>query len=200
LNKDETFCLTIKKSLGPTPGNLCNQNFVINYFKAADNVYSTNVSMLSGAWSGSSYQVNINPINHPVTFPKFVAVSSCSNSGLNLLSAWYDGSGDCVTPGNGNIYYKESPGNSMSFKTTGVIDMHGASPAAYPNPVTDRLYLSGMSKGTKAEYKLLDMSGRVLKQGSYSAAGIETGFLSPGLYMLQTSKNGKTYSLKFTKQ
>jgi hypothetical protein len=24
--------------------------------------------------------------------------------------------------------------------------------------------------------------------------------LSPGLYLLQTSKNGKTYSLKFTKQ
>lgn len=96
-------------TLGPTPGNLCNQNFVINYFKAADNVYSTNVSMLSGAWSGSSYQVNINPIDHPVTFPKFVAVSSCSNSGLNLLSAWYDGSGDCVTPGNGTYTIKKAP-------------------------------------------------------------------------------------------
>lgn len=88
----------------------------------------------------------------------------------------------------------------MSFKTTGIIDMHAASPVAYPNPVTDKLYLSGMSKETKAEYKLLDMSGRVLQRGSYSIAGIETSFLSPGLYMLQTSKNGQTYSLKFTKQ
>jgi hypothetical protein len=70
----------------------------------------------------------------------------------------------------------------------------------YPNPATDRLYLSGMPKGTKAEYKLLDMSGRVLQRGSYSIAGIETGSLSPGLYILQTQKNGKTYSLKFTKQ
>jgi hypothetical protein len=69
----------------------------------------------------------------------------------------------------------------------------------YPNPATDRLYLSGMPKGTKAEYQVLDMTGRVLYRGEYTA-GIETSFLSPGLYMLQTSKNGQTYSLKFTKQ
>jgi hypothetical protein len=156
--------------------------------------------MLSGAWSGSSYQVNMNPIDHPITFPKFVAVSSCSNSGLIMLSAWYDGSGSCVNPGNGNIWYKESPGNSMSFKTTGVIDLHAIAPSLYPNPAKDRLYLSGLEKGSEVQYHITDMTGRRIQEGVYNKAGIETANLSPGLYLLQTTKRGKTYSLKFTKQ
>lgn len=185
--------------LGPTTGNLCNQAFVVNYFKAADNVYSTDLDMITGAWSGSIYRVNMGAINHPVTFPKFVAVSSCSNSGLNLLSAWYDGSGSCLNPGNGQILYKESPGNTMNFKTTDVIDISATMPSLYPNPTKDRLHISGLERSKETGYKVQDVSGRMVQQGIYTSNGIETATLSAGLYVLQTSKGGKVYHLKFTK-
>ena len=186
--------------LGPTPGNLCNRVFVVNYFKSIDNVYSTDLSMVTGAWTGNIYRVNTGAINHLTTFPKFVAVSSCSNSGLNLLSAWYDGSGGCLTPGNGQILYKESPGNTMNFKTTSVIDINATQPFLYPNPATEKLYVSGLDKEKQTAYKLIDMSGRVVSEGIYSGDGIETSSLVPGLYVLQTVKAGTTYHLKFTKK
>lgn len=99
------------------------------------------------------------------------AVSSASNSGSGILSAWSDGT---------DINFKESP-NAMAFRTTNVDDPQVAPTLrAYPNPAKDKLFVTDVQNGTP--YTLLEATGKIVREGSYVSAGINVTDLAKGMY------------------
>jgi hypothetical protein len=142
--------------------------------------------------------VNMNPLG-PTTFPnqdyfladvsKSFALSTCSNTGDYLLSAWYDGQDDGTGAG-GHIWTKLSPNaTTMQFKTTTVATVKGQSVALYPNPATTAVHLKQAST-----YRLYNITGTLLKTGTVAAdEPISVQQLLPGAYYLQTN-TGASYS------
>ncbi|MBS1614531.1 MAG: T9SS type A sorting domain-containing protein [Bacteroidetes bacterium] len=132
------------------------------------------------------------PDNYHWDASRSTAISNCSNSGLNLLTAWYDAT---------NIMYKESP-NSMVFKNSPTM-VHTPSGRgdieAWPNPATDVLYLNN----TRAiHYSLADMTGRRLMEGNgHASARLDISSMAKGLYLLTVAPaEGNTQTLKIVKQ
>lgn len=72
-------------------------------------------------------------------------------------------------------------------------------PAVYPNPVKNRMQISG---AIGASYKIADMSGRVLKSGNIgdSAATINVANLATGVYVFHVIYQDHVENLKFIKQ
>lgn len=69
--------------------------------------------------------------------------------------------------------------------------------AVYPNPVANsNLFID---TDLKANYLVLDASGRVVAQGTYSTAGIDVANLSEGVYSIQVVSNNSTFSSTFVK-
>jgi hypothetical protein len=67
----------------------------------------------------------------------------------------------------------------------------------YPNPTTDRLWLTGLEENLP--YTILDASGRARQKGLWNTAqGITTKTLSSGVYFLQI--HGQGSPILFIKQ
>lgn len=173
------------------PNNIANRHYITGFYKAASNVWSRNVNALNGTVNPQFiYAVNATPIS-PAFMARHYAVSSCSNTGLNILSAWFSGT---------RLWYKESP-NAMSFKPTGIDEEATELPLVklYPNPATDRLFAKGIEK--KCTYTILDISGRKITSGNYeNADGIDVHSLLPGTYILQLNQESSSFSTRFVKK
>jgi hypothetical protein len=67
----------------------------------------------------------------------------------------------------------------------------------FPNPVKNNLYLPQVEQAT---YEVRDVQGKIILQGRYSAAGIFTGNLEPGVYFVRVKSKGAPISeQKFVK-
>lgn len=71
-------------------------------------------------------------------------------------------------------------------------------PSLYPNPATDDIYIEGLNdmKG----YKILDASGRLIKEGNSSKDMINITDLPKGNYIIQLILKEKIFSSKFIKK
>ncbi len=124
-----------------------------------------------------------------------LAISNCSNSGQDILSAWFNGS---------DIVYKHSNPNVMAFRqgqATAVGTVSGIKASGiYPNHATKELHVDGRAQGSA--YAVSDVTGKRLLSGMLSGSGsIDVSPLSAGLYLIQIAgKNGTTESYKFTKE
>jgi hypothetical protein len=176
--------------------DLGNQQYTASFHPwRLSNFYERSIDPFTGLTDVRWWEVvdsTANPDTYHWDVSRSTAISNCSNSGLNLLTAWYDGT---------NIVYKESP-NSMVFKTSPTV-VHtpagGSGFQAWPNPATDVLYLKGPQAG---HYSLTDMAGKVLLQGACKAeAMVSLRGLANGLYLLSyKDAQGKTENLKIVKQ
>lgn len=82
--------------------------------------------------------------------------------------------------------------NSLSCNSTSARNVPPSKPGIYPNPATDRLFVS--AAGT---YQVLQLTGKVLQQGfADSNNGIDISGLKPGVYLL----SGANSSFRFVKQ
>ena len=140
--------------------------------------------------SGSYYQINqsptgaISPDYTSADASKSLALSTCSNSGDYLLSAWYDGR-DIGNGSGGNIFMKLSPSpDTMKFRPTVVQVATVPAATLYPNPANDWLHLT-TSAPAPCHYTIMDMTGRVMLQGSTPSKAIDIRSLSSGTYLLQ---------------
>jgi len=104
-------------------------------------------------------------------------------------------------PANGDNYYRlrqvDLTGEAavfgpvmVSFQTEGL--------TAYPNPVGNRLFVSGAT--ATSQTTILDLNGRVLSNGINSGNGIATDKLAPGTYLLRVESATGTETLRFVKQ
>src|SRR5690606_6723655 len=145
-------------------GDIGNQQYTTGFFpRTATDIYERSIDPFTGGVDSRWWQVNCSPANYNWDEARTMAVSNCSNSGLNLLTAWFDGA---------NILYKESP-NAMAFKTTGTANVYGARLAIYPNPVADKMHIQGVQD---SEYRISDITGKNVLRGALPSNGtIEVG-------------------------
>jgi hypothetical protein len=142
--------------------------------------------------------VNMNPLAPAPSFynladaSKSFALSTCSNTGDYLLSAWYDGQDDGTGAG-GNIWMKLSPNaTTMQFKPTIIGSIKKTELKLYPNPATSYICIS-QTEG----YTLYSLSGGVIQKGkAEQQQPINIQSLAKGNYILKTA-SGK--SIHFTK-
>jgi hypothetical protein len=156
------------------------------------NFYNRIISPFTGVEDSRWWEVvdsNVNPVVYNWDASRSTAISNCSNSGLNLLTAWFDGT---------NIVYKESP-NTNAYKSTGVTSALQSKARIYPNPVKTNLQISNADN---MDYQLVDVTGRTVKSGIVKHDAIlDMGSLQQGFYMIQLSKDGTIQqTLKLTKE
>lgn len=72
-----------------------------------------------------------------------------------------------------------------------------ANVAVYPNPVSDVLFLKGISKAT---VKIYSMAGQLLQSETISNGQLNVSRLSKGLYLVKVEAGGKTTTHKVVKQ
>jgi hypothetical protein len=110
------------------------------------------------------------------------AVTNCSNTGMNIMTAWYNGT---------NIVYKYSSSNLMQFRQ--------AKPKGMPAAANAPRSAYGLAAGE--EYSIQDMNGKLVRRGQADAAGeFKSGDLPSGVYLLRfTTNEGQTKAVKFTK-
>ena len=74
--------------------------------------------------------------------------------------------------------------------------------SVYPNPAGNYLEIQGGSLHSQAEYRIIDIHGRIILQDGikdFSSPRIELQGLIPGIYFLQIDDGHKQYNAKFVK-
>jgi hypothetical protein len=110
-----------------------------------DSNYARHINPATGNLINTSqcYQINDNgsPVDYHWDFNVSLAVSNCSNTGRDILTAWYNGN---------NIVYKHSSSNAMQFRQTKPRNLAGTGvKSAY-----------GLSPGDA--FTITDMQGRIV--------------------------------------
>lgn len=176
--------------------DLGNQQYTVSFHPWARSAfYNRSINPYSGIEDSHWWEVNdsiANPNAYHWDASRSTAVSNCSNSGLNLLTAWYDGT---------NIVYKESP-NSMVFKQSPTVvpmPAKGSRVTVWPNPVADVLHISGPDD---TQYRLSDVMGKAIQQGKLNpGTTLHLGTLPDGIYLLTLIEaNGMKTTQRITKQ
>jgi len=196
---DTLYVLSPAVAAGISPsysGDIGNSQYTYGYYPQDYNNVGMYPYIYSDAFpNAADYQVNtVTPgVIYPWDVNRAYAVSNSSNSGFEILSAFYD---------QGDIVYKLS-GNTLAYKLAG--NQNGESVAAedgirlFPNPATNELNVIG-AEG--ARYEIRDVTGKVLLSGVQQGASvskIET--LPSGLYIYRVSpENKNTQIFRFIKQ
>lgn len=190
----------VAAGVGPAfaTGPMGNAQYTCGFF-AESNVTTSNsvvtrmTDPATGALDSRWWEVSCNVTNYPWDASRSLALSNCSNSGLNLLAAWYDGT---------NVVFKETI-NTMAFRQapTGVGQTSLDGFKVFPNPTGGMLQIEGASKG--AEYSINDITGRILLGGSITSgrAQVDIRSLPNGVYLLRlTDAFGLGKTIRFSKQ
>ncbi|MBK3516100.1 glycosyl hydrolase family 28-related protein [Carboxylicivirga marina] len=69
----------------------------------------------------------------------------------------------------------------------------------YPNPIDDFVYVSLSNQAAQCQYRILDLSGRLMQQGFLKRNQINCSSLRPGVYVLNISSESGSYSIKVVK-
>ncbi len=104
-------------------------------------------------------------------------------------------------PATGTNYYRLRQVDFTGEATVShsvMVSFEATSLTAYPNPVADRLFLSGAAATSRTT--ILDLNGRVLSTTQTSANGIATNKLAAGTYLLRVESATGTETLRFVKQ
>lgn len=180
---------------GKPGGNVCNDNYNIGWFNNKQGFVTRTIDAYTGMISSSApdaYLANQIPVPGNVTKVP-IALSSCSNSGNFMLTAWWNNSSA--------ILYKLKPGVT-SYKP-GATAINEASVTKgiklYPNPANDHIILEGMDNGN---YRIINISGSVVADGSISntTSSIDITRLAPGIYHVMLNGNSKDNNLSFVKK
>ncbi len=181
-------------------GNIGNQQYTAGYFpwqNTSGTRYARNLDVYGGALIAPTdhYEINNagNPVNYPSDVDRSLAISNCSNSGQDILTAWYTGT---------DVVYKHSNPNVMAFRQSQPAGVGTAAPVSasglYPNPAVKELYVSAQAGSA---YEVSDITGKQMLHGVLdNTAAVNVNGLASGLYLIQVrNRNGKVESFKFTK-
>ena len=106
-----------------------------------------------------------------------------------------------VAPANGENYYRlrqvDFTGATTVFGPV-MVSFEGEGLTAFPNPVADRLFLSGAAATSRTT--ILDLNGRVMGSKLTSGDGIATDNLAAGTYLLRVESAEGTETLRFVKR
>lgn len=185
---------------GPGPGysvpDYGNDNYteawyvptITRYVAQSVDVFTGNISTTYPDY----YITNQNAMTaNTISYYSPIAVSSSTNIGARLLTAW---------SGNGRVWYKYNS-NTASYKQATDVEETAGTPGyhLFPNPATDRLYVEG---ATNATYTIGDITGRILLQGKLDGRNnkIDIEGIANGLYIASITEKEVTTVIKFAKQ
>ncbi len=191
-------CVAGGLGFGGSSSNVGNTQYTTGFFPwQYNNVYARDVSVATGQLITplAVYQVNNDSLKYPWDRAVNFALSNCSNTGKDILAAWYNGT---------NTVYKYSSANAMVFRQipNGVHTTAGAGQfiSVMPNPATTLLQLEVPAQ---SQYTITDVAGRTLKRGNIKAgkSSVDIHDLSSGMYLLRLQQEpGATVTLRFNKQ
>ncbi|WP_445737730.1 T9SS type A sorting domain-containing protein [Mariniflexile sp.] len=69
----------------------------------------------------------------------------------------------------------------------------------YPNPINDFVYVSLSNQAAQYQYRILDLSGRLMQQGFLDSNKINCSTLRSGVYLLTIFSQSESYSIKIVK-
>jgi len=193
-SSSDNFSTAIAAGVGDIGIGFNNKNYSIGWNLVNNNMFVTQpVDFGTGTVTAPSdfYQVNTNPIIPFLPGKVPLAMSSSSNRGDALLTAWFDNAG--------NLWYKETA-DITAYKPTG---MEAARPlpgcALYPNPAHDVLHLTGIRDG---QYTITNIAGQVLSSGLINSSSPQLSITSlpDGIYTLTLKEGQKMQCLKFVKK
>jgi hypothetical protein len=101
-----------------------------------------------------------------------------------------------------NINWFEITDNLSSRSATGPVALteEGEEIMLYPNPVKATLRMKGIERFKGGQMKIVDASGREFLAGKIDRDDIDVSSLTPGLYILNLSKDTRFFSRKFLKE
>jgi hypothetical protein len=195
---DRNICQAVTAGPGLPSGNLCNSNYNIGWHNKTYGYLTQVIDATTGLISTTYpnyYIANTPAVIFPSGDSKIpIAVTSCSNSGNYLFTGFWDGGS--------NIKYHLKAGIA-SYKpggTTGVnvVDVTNQI-KVYPNPVADKMVISGLKIGT---FNIINVAGQVIKTGviNQDNYGLDLSALRNGNYVLSLQSIDGYKNFKFIKQ
>lgn len=89
---------------------------------------------------------------------------------------------------------------ALEFSPSAITDLHLQQLNISPNPVSDRLYIKGLTNGLQSAARIYNLSGQQLMLAPVNTDySIEVGTLNPGMYFITIEHNGTTFTGKFIK-
>jgi len=195
---DENLCVEVSAGAGKPSSNICNKFYNIGWHNTKAFFMTQAIDASTGAISTTFpdyYRANA------ITTPFFtwskvpIALTSCSNSGRDLLTGWWNN--DATT--GGKIYYKLKP-NVSTYKGSGVAHTNAESQIiVFPNPTSDRLVIHG---DVNATYTIVNVTGQTVGKGSISGTdyNLDVSRLAAGSYVLSLTTDNGVQVTKFSKQ
>lgn len=195
-SSEDNLCVAVCAGAGKPIGNICNDNYNIGWYNRKVGFMTQVIDAYTGAISVSMpdyYKANMIPLTFAGSKVP-IALSSCSNSGKDLFTGWWNEAN--------KIFFKLKPGITVYRPTapTGIANIiNGKEFSLYPNPAKDKLTLKGLSK---ADYRIINITGQVVGYGTINKDEypIDISGLTSGSYSLTLFNEDENCSVKFVKQ
>lgn len=195
---DYNICPAVTAGPGEPLGNVCNNNYNVGWHNQTHGYITQVVDAFTGYISTTYpdyYVANVTVVNFPGGSSKIpIALSSCSNSGNYLFTGFWDGGTNI------NYHLKAGIAGYKPGHTTGVGNVTtNEAIKAYPNPITDKMIISGLTKGT---YNIVNIVGQVIKTGVIDKNNYELDLakLQKGNYILSVQSTEGNKTMQFVKQ
>lgn len=161
-----------------------------------------------------SIDVNFKPAPVPqISFETSTQTVSTTSTNVSVFNWFVDGvlseqlnSNSFIAPQTAdyqlNVEYAngcDATSEPLQVIVTGIQEAVNASIQLYPNPFSDRIQLTSKNQRTVA-IELLSSEGKLLFSANFNGyKTIDTTILSPGLYLLRVTQEGKSFTYKLVK-
>ena len=140
------------------------------------------------------------PLYYEVTNTSTSVLHATINAGILYMTAFADGSG-VIT-----VTAKDAQGKSASSEFRVVVRTGEQMVSAYPNPVTDYLYITNKEVDAQSmKVRMVNATGGVVYEGSVNGSAFEPGVidctsLAPGVYSVAITMGGQEYKQTVVKK
>lgn len=189
LSTADNFGVCIAAGSGFPDINICNRNYNIGWYATLPGTgYLTRVvDAVTGSISASAPDFFVANL-YPVTIPALkysIGLTSCSNSGNNLLTSWFDDSP------NYRIWYKLKPGiTGYKPAPTGIPEVGKGKIAIFPNPAHDFFRVQLDKPAVHFTIKVINVDGRTMQSQLASGADaiVDMAKFPTGMYFIEVAE------------
>ena len=137
-----------------------------------------------------------NPELTPADIRSILESTAREDEDTGTLSA----EGDSVW-GHGKVTASQAVLASLTWNSSlGAPELAVNNPIAYPNPVREQLWFSGLSGG-KSTWEIFDLRGKLCQSGgAFDLTSIDVSKLQPGLYIIHVQSARSSQGFKFMKR
>lgn len=192
-NSDDTE-ITVNSAAGPFA--ITSQNTAVSYVKGSSQTVTWDVA---GTTANGVNTANVDILwstDNGITWTTLLTATPNDGSETITIPDTLTNSGRIMIKGNNHIFFDINNAN-ISVKTSDDkstdADSSSTEIKIYPNPVKDILTLTNTSN---EEYKIYDMSGRLVSAGNLESGTVNVNKLTNGIYVIQVGGFAKQFIKK----